>query len=312
MRDLLNFLRYRPRMDILSDELARARAQGAVFSILRRVDPWGVRFEGGRPLTAHLLLEGRGRLEREGHEPVELGARDVVLATAGTPYVVVSRPGAPAIPIDEARQQGSDNSPGTASILLCGAYVLDGSVAASLLSGLPSLVVVPAADQDSSHTAAIDLPAAEVGRDVPGQQAILDRLLDLNLIYTLSSWWKRSGADAPGWYRALSHPELAHVLEDLHASPARDWTLDAMAQQAGMSRASFAAKFKDLVGQSPGRYLTTLRISRAEDALTRTNAPLSVIARNVGYGNEFAFATAFRRRHGTSPGQWRRRVTSAG
>lgn len=294
-------------MDILSDELARARAQGAVFSILRRVDPWGVRFAGRRPLTAHLLLDGQGWLEREGHPPVRLQARDVVLATTGPPYVVVSEPGAAAIPIDDARQQGSDPSPGIASTLLCGAYVLDGSVAASLLSGLPSLVVVRAADQHPSHAAAIDLLAAEVGHDVPGHQALLDRLLDLNLIYTLSAWWGQSGAQAPGWYRALSHPEVRRVLEGLHADPANDWTLEAMARLAGMSRAAFAARFKDLVGQSPGRYLTELRMSRAEDALARSTAPLAAIARTVGYGNEFAFATAFRRHHGCSPGRWRQR-----
>jgi len=64
------------------------------------------------------------------------------------------------------------------------------------------------------------------------------------------------------------------------------------------------------VGVSPGRYLTELRMSRAEDALARTGAPLATIARNVGYSNEFAFATAFRRHSGSSPGQWRRRFES--
>lgn len=307
MCDLPGSIRYRPGMDILSDQLARARAQGAVFSILRLLQPWGVRFEGRRPLTAHLLLEGEGWLERAGRQPVRLRTRDVVLVPAGDPYVVVDRPGSTAIPIAEARKRGSDRGPGDASTLLCGAYVLDGSVAASLLSGLPEVVVVPAADQHPSHAAAVDLLAAEVQRDVPGHQAVLDRLLDLNLIYTLSSWWEQSAERAPGWFRALSHPDLRRVLEQLHEDPAAEWSLDAMAQLAGMSRSSFASKFRDLVGLSPGRYLTELRMGRAEDALTRTGAPLAVIARNVGYGNEFAFATAFRRHSGTSPGRWRQR-----
>lgn len=241
---------------------------------------------------------------------MHLGARDVVLVPAGPPYVVGSTPGVAAIPIDEARRQGSDHGVGAASELLCGAYVLDGSVAASLLNGLPDLVLVRAADQDPSHLAAIELLAAEVERDAPGHQAVLDRLLDLNLIYTLSAWWEQSGGQAPGWFRGLSHPELRRVLESLHANPAADWRLETMAQLAGRSRASFAATFRDLVGVSPGRYLTELRMSRAEDALTRTSAPLATIARNVGYSNEFAFATAFRRHSGSSPGQWRQRFES--
>src|ERR1700761_5417744 len=63
-------------MDILADQLALARARGAVFSVLRRVRPWGLRFGGQRPLTAHVLIDGDGWLEQPGAEPVRLQARD--------------------------------------------------------------------------------------------------------------------------------------------------------------------------------------------------------------------------------------------
>jgi AraC-like DNA-binding protein len=273
--------------------------------VLRRVRPWGLEFGGQRPLTAHVLIEGEGWLQQPAHEPVPLRARDMALMTSGTPYTVVSDPGTVAVPIAEARRRGSDTVPGDSATILCGAYVLDGSVAASLLGTLPRAVIVRDADQDPSHATAVTLLAEQIRRDAPGQQTLLDRLLDLNLVFTLRAWWARAGAAAPAWYRALAEPGLRRVLEQVHADPAGAWTVPAMADLAGMSRASFAARFREVTGQSPGSYVTEVRMQRAEDELARSDAPLAQIGVAVGYRNEYAFSTAFRRHHSVSPGQWR-------
>lgn len=297
-------------MDILSDELARARAQGAVFSVLRRLAPWGLRFTGQRPLTVHILLEGGGWIETDDAAPLPLHTGDVVLAVAGRPYAIVSEPGAPTVPIAEARQGASGTGPGESATVMCGAYVLGGSVAEAVLDSIPRFAIVRATDQTPAQAAAIGLLAAEAATDAEGQQALLDRLLDVNLVYTLRVWWQQTDA-APGWFRALSNPPIRRVLEDVHSHPERDWTLPAMAHAAGRSRASFAAEFKRLVGQTPGRYVTELRMRRAEDALIRSDATLAQIAAGVGYQNEFAFGTAFRRHRSQSPGRWRQQQLKA-
>ena len=323
--DCLSFvIVYRGGMDILADQLAQARARGAVFSVLHRVRPWGLRFGGQRPLTVHCLTDGDGWLEQPGQAPVRLRPRDLLLMTAGTPYALVSDPGTATVPIADARQQGSDpvSAPTPSSrpdrptrpaapadaagaTILCGAYVLDGSVGAALLSTLPRPVLVTAAEQEPAHAAAVALLADQASRDAPGQQTLLDRLLDLNLVFALRAWWSTAGAAAPGWYRALADPGLRRVLEQVHAAPDGDWTVPALAGLAGMSRASFAARFHQVTGQSPGAYVTGVRMQCAEDKLTRTDATLAEIAAAVGYRNEYAFATAFRRRHALSPGRWR-------
>jgi AraC-like DNA-binding protein len=292
-------------MDVLADQLAQARARGAVFSVLRRVRPWGLRFSGRRPLTAHVLIEGAGWLEEPGREPLRLEERDVVLMSSGAPYALVSDPGVTAEKIADARLRGTDTAPGDAALILCGAYILDGSFAASLLRTLPRAVVVPAADQESAHAAAVALLADQIKQDAPGQQALLDRLLDVNLVFALRSWWAQAGEAAPGWYRALSEPGLRKVLEHVHADPAGEWTVTAMAELAGMSRAAFSLRFREATGDSPGSYVTGVRMQRAEDALARSDVTLAQIAAKVGYRNEYAFSTAFRRRHGVSPGKWR-------
>jgi AraC-like DNA-binding protein len=292
-------------MDILADQLAQARARGAVFSVLRRVRPWGLQFGGQRPLTAHVLVEGEGWLEQPGQPPVRLRARDVALMTAGSPYGIVSDPGTAREPIAGARHRGSATGPGDCALILCGAYILDGSVAATLLSTLPRAVVVTAEEQEPSHAAAVALLADQIRRDAPGQQTLLDRLLDLNLVFALRAWWSTAGASAPGWYRAMSDPGLRRVLERVHADPGGTWTVPAMADLAGLSRAAFAARFRQVTGESPGAYVTSVRMQRAEDELARSDAPLAHIAAAVGYRNEYAFATAFRRLHAVSPGRWR-------
>ncbi len=119
------------------------------------------------------------------------------------------------------------------------------------------------------------------------------------------------GEAAPGWYRALSQPGLRRVLEHVHAEPAGEWTVPAMAGLAGMSRAAFSSRFREVTGDSPGSYVTGVRMQHAEDALARSDVTLAQIAAKVGYRNEYAFSTAFRRRHGMSPGKWRAAARTA-
>jgi AraC-like DNA-binding protein len=296
-------------VDVFSDQLARAQARGAVFSTLYRRDPWGLEFSGARPLTVHILLEGEGWLLTDDAPPLPLGRGDALLAKAGSPYRLVGDTEADAEPISDARARGSDPE-GTTQIL-CGAYVIDGSVGQALLASLPRFVHLPAADQDRPHQAAIALLAEEANRDGAGQQNLLDRLLDLNLVYALRTWWSGHEHQAPGWFRATEHPRLRPVIEAMHQSPQQPWTLEQLAAKAALSRASFAAAFKAATGESPGRYLTRLRMSRAEDALTTGTQTIAAIAHQVGYRNEFAFATAFRRQYGVAPGRWRNHYRKA-
>ncbi len=294
-------------MDVLADLLARARARGAVFSHLELAAPWGVEFGGRRPLTFHALLAGPAELDPGAGEPLPLGPGDLVLARAGAPYRILSGPGAPSIPISQARRQGDDPPSGQPrSLLVCGAYTLEGTVCDGLLDHLPRFVVIHAGEQGPHLAAAVTLLVAEIGRQAPGQQTVLDRLLDLILVYLLREWFSRPGSAAPGWYQALDDQALGPVLRALHADPAHDWSVESMARLAGLSRAAFARRFTGQVGHPPSTYLTDLRMDLADAALLRSESTLAVVAGQVGYRSEFAFSDAFKRHHGITPGRWRR------
>ncbi len=150
----------------------------------------------------------------------------------------------------------------------------------------------------------------EVSRDDPGQQAVLDRLLDLLLLSTLREWFTRPEADPPGWYRALGDPVAGRALRLIHDRPARPWTVAALAEEAGVSRATLARRFGDLVGQPPMAYLTGWRLALAADLLVRTDATVESIARQVGYKSAFGLSVAFHRVYGTRPSRHRAAVTA--
>ena len=105
----------------------------------------------------------------------------------------------------------------------------------------------------------------------------------------------------PAWYRALGDPVVGRALRVLHEEPARAWTVDTLAAQAAVSRATFARRFTELVGESPRAYLTRWRLSLAADLLQATDLTVEAVARKVGFQSGFGLSVAFKRVHGTRP-----------
>ena len=186
--------------------------------------------------------------------------------------------------------------------MLTGTYSLDGEVSGRLLRALPTLIVLRAQEWDCP---VIPLLAAEIVKDEPGQEAVLDRLLDLLLIAVLRAWFARPDAGAPGWYRAYGDPIVGPALRMLHHNPAHPWTVAGLARETGVSRAAFARRFNELVGEPPMSFLTGWRIALAADLLREPGATVGSVAHEVGYGSPFALSTAFKRLRGMSPQAFR-------
>jgi AraC-like DNA-binding protein len=189
-----------------------------------------------------------------------------------------------------------------ATMLVTGTYQLDGEVSERLLRALPALLVLRAEDWDSPF---VKLLAEEIVKDDPGQEAVLDRLLDLVLIGALRAWFARPDAGAPGWYRAHADPVVGPALRLLHHDPRRAWTVATLAHEVGVSRAALARRFNELVGEPPMSFLTGWRIALAADLLREPGATIASVADHVGYGSPFALSAAFKRVRGMSPQQHR-------
>lgn len=140
------------------------------------------------------------------------------------------------------------NSPEGQTVLLTGAYLMEGEVSHRLIRALPRMLVLRA---DELRSPLVPLLADEIVRDEPGQDAVLDRLQDLLLIAVLRTWFARPEAEPPAWYVGQADPLLGPALRLLQHHPAHAWTVAELASAAGASRASFARRFTDVVGQPP-------------------------------------------------------------
>jgi len=194
------------------------------------------------------------------------------------------------------------NSPDGADVLLTGSYVIETEISRRLLAALPALLVLTGDEWDAPF---VRLMADEIVKDDPGQEAVLDRLLDVLLIAALRAWFARPEADAPGWYRAHGDPVVGRALRLMQGEPARPWTVASLAAEIGVSRAALARRFHELVGEPPMSFLTGWRLALAADLLREPGATVGSVAAQVGYGSSFALSTAFKRVRGISPAQHR-------
>ncbi len=194
------------------------------------------------------------------------------------------------------------NDPDGATTLLVGTYRVRGAAPARLLGALPPRAVLPGLAADSAVVALVE---REIGRDEPGQEVVLDRLLDLLAVEALRAWLLGGPGGPPGWRRALADPVVGPAVRALQDDPARAWTVAALATVTGFSRAALARRFRRVVGEPPMAFLAGWRLDLAADLLTDTDATVAAIARQVGYGGPFALSVAFKRRHGVSPREHR-------
>jgi AraC-like DNA-binding protein len=255
------------------------------------------------------VLSGGCGLLPAGAEPLRLAAGDIVLLPREPGHALADDPGSP-LSAFRIGSSDRDDEPGVGVVteLLCGAYVLDRSRPHPLLADLPDIIHLPAhVGRHPRLRAAVGLLGAEIEKPVHGTEAGISALLDLLLIYMLRAWFDDRSADSPtGWPAALADPAISTALQAMHTEPAAPWTVQGLAQSAGLSRTVFAQRFTALVGRPPLAYLTWWRMTVAAKLLRETGAPLSAVARRCGYTSEFAFAKAFKREVGVAPGAFRR------
>lgn len=325
-------------MDALANLLDGPRARGAFLLRSILTPPWSLRIEDRAPLTLALMVRGDGWVVPDAGDPVRLSPGDIAVIRGPEPYTVADAPATePQIVIHPGQVSatpqgvelceemdlgvrtwgdvapetvngvrapgdgGSEDADGSA-VMITGTYQMRGEISQRLLSALPHVLVMPGDAWTSPLPA---LLREEIVRDEPGQEVVLDRLLDLLLIAVLRAWFSRPEAGAPAWYAAQSDPVVGPALRLLHDDPAHPWTVAALAARTGVSRAALGRRFTELVGEPPMSYLTSWRLSLAADLLREPDATIGAVARKVGYGSPFALSAAFKRVRGISPQQHR-------
>ena len=312
-------------MDAVVGLLDGVRARGAF--VLRMVldAPWSMRIQDDAPLTLICQTHGRAAIVGDDSGTVWLEAGDVAVARGTQHYLFADDPGTrPMVVIhpgqrcttlagDDLRFEMSlgvrtwgNSANGADRSIIC-AYEGHSEVSARLLDALPSVLVLRGIDWD---TTLIELLAEEAGRDGPGQEAYLDRLLDLLLIAVLRTWFDRE-ENAPPWWHAEQDPVVGPALRLIYNNPAHPWTVANLAAAVGSSRAVFARRFTELVGEPPIAFLTSWRLALAADLLRSSKATIAAVAKQVGYATPFALSSAFKRAYGVSPNTHRATARTA-
>jgi AraC-like DNA-binding protein len=314
-------------MDDLASLLDGPRAHNAFLLRCPMRRPWAIRLQDEAPLTVTSVVRGHAWALPDAEAPVLVGEGDVIVSVGPThwgladdpttPPAVVIHPGQHCTTPDGrsleqemargVRTWGNAPLEEAEDLFVTGAYWIQGEVGRRLMQSLPPLLVLRGVELESPLVSVL---ADEVGRDRPGQEAVLDRLLDLLLITVLRTWFARPESRTPRWWAGQTDPVLGPVLQLLQHNPAHPWTVVELARAAGLSRAAFARRFTTVLGEPPMAYLTRWRIMLAADLLLDPDATVASVALRVGYGTPFALSVAFKREMGASPRDYRTRAVA--
>ncbi len=284
-------------MDVLSDILRSMRVEGSVYFCDHLQAPWSMEFEDTSSASFHLVRRGECWV-MSGESTERLGPGDLVFIAPGRDHVLASHP------------PNQEPSPGeTRTLLLCGYCSFVEETGTPLLDIFPSLTVVRE-EEILKHPwlkSTLDQLSTEYMSQQPGSELVVNKLTEVVLVELIRINFGRD--DKSRFIRALSDKQISRALQLLHNNPHIGWTLEKIAGNVGMSRAAFAKRFKQLVGQPMFEYLTVLRVQRAKELLHETKLPLYEVASRVGYESDLAFTKTFKKRTGTTPTRFRKQAS---
>jgi AraC-like DNA-binding protein len=272
---------------------------------------WSIRFGQHEGIKCYAVVSGQCWLSVEGvPDAVRLKTGDCFLLPRGRPFRVTSDLGL--TPVDA---RTFFPTPLNGGIALCngggdfslvgGHFALTGNHAGVLLGMLPPIVHIRKEADKAALRWSMEWMRQELREPRPGGFLVAQHLAYMMLVQALRLHLTEGLKGGVGWLFALADKQMSAAINSMHGDPAHGWTIQNLAECAGMSRSTFALKFKQTVGESPMEYLTRWRMLLGGDKLANSNDPVSGIARSLGYESESAFSTAFRRVMGCSPRQYR-------
>jgi AraC-like DNA-binding protein len=310
-------------VDALADVLDVARISGSVLAHVHAREPWGLDLALANGAAFHAVTAGSVWLEVDGEPARRLMPGDVVLLpTPGLRHLLLSAPGVVARRYDpglkaELVTAAGDlviPGPGSPSRFLCAGFSYDNELAHPLLSLLPPVLHVSAADEgpEAPLQSALRLLMGELSRHQIGSEAAVERLIEVLFVHVIRSWLDGSvDSMPPSWLSGLREAVVARALGLLHSEPERAWTIAELAAAVHVSRSTLVRRFNDLVGEPPAAYLTRWRMELAARLLRESEQSVGRIAHLVGYTSEFAFSRAFSKHRGEPPGRYRKRIKSS-
>ena len=302
--------------DVLADVLDSLKLKGRIFCRCELTAPWALGFAAGDFSHFHVIERGTCWLKLEG-KAIALQEGDLLLVTRGHGYQLSDDPESPPIPISDliSRSRGGlravlrHGGGGAATSVICGSFDFESLQARSFLAVLPDWIRMKKDERAENEwlDATMEFLTQETQRPGLGAGTITTSLIVVLFVEAIRTWLKHQPPGTAGWLGALRDPSIGAALRLIHQTPERRWTVPALSRAIGQSRSPFAAKFTEMVGQSPMAYLKRWRLQLGANLLRDHGVSLAKVAERVGYESTAAFSRAFTREFGMSPGRYRRR-----
>lgn len=298
--------------DPLGETLYSLRLNGVVYANSELSAPWGVEMpplEG--KMMFHMVTEGSCVLRFPAHPDVLLRPGELALLPRGEGHSICSDTKVfcqpffdiPVKRLSERFELMRHGGGGEQTLLICGVLSFDHVVGEKLIAQLPPLIHMQTDEGQlpDSLQAIIDLMAEEAISLKAGGETVVAHLADIIVLKAIRYWVEHSPEASQGWLGALKDPKIGKALAAMHAHPESTWTIERLAEQAGMSRSGFSARFTEVIGTSAKQYLTEWRMSLARMKIMQSPIPLVDLAEELGYQSEAAFSRAYKRVFGVPP-----------
>jgi AraC-like DNA-binding protein len=323
-------------MDPMSDFFKTMHVASVVHSRLEATAPWGLMRaaedgndavlhsavdENSPSQLAHFGMVSRGNcwLSVGGiPDPLPLTGGDCFLLAPGSTYALRDNPRTRARSFCEVAPKNDSNvihygGGGAPTTIVSGWFRFGQMSVKPLRRLLPELILIKA---DQAQTLALhttlQMLASELSEPAPGAGVMVNRLADILFIQCVRAHIASGSENCKsGWLRAIFDPKIGAALKAMHERVENPWTVEALAVAAGMSRSAFALRFKELLGETPIKYLTNWRMYKATGFLQEGDKKLFEVAKSVGYDSNAAFSKAFKRVLGVAPREYRRSATEA-
>jgi len=308
-------------LDPLTQVLLGLRLDGVEYGRCLLRTPWAVAFKETPHARFHFVARGGCWLRTRDSDWMRLDPGSAVLLPRGSFHVIASSPDVPAIDIDSLARRavaediyvvegnGSPVDDGThdePDVMFCGEMRFNLDPLHPLVAMMPDAMRADGlATRDPTVPALLESMDREVALDRIGACGILARLADVLAASIIRAWVECGCSDSTGWIAAVRCPKLGKVVAAIHADPARNWTVPALADLMGASRSSFAQAFTRTMGESPAKYVAKMKMFQARRWIAHEGMRVAVAADRLGYDSEASFSRAFKRVIGHPPSSTR-------
>lgn len=297
---------------LLSDILSTVSFKSAVYFKHGFCSPWGMDIARGDFSQFHLVTSGNCQLYMEESErPIKLEKGDIVIFPEGKPHQIKDQPGAICRGGKEVVQdigkgivpfEGAEIS----THLICGHFEMDKDLSHPMFDKLPDCIIIKSSEYgrfDLIHSI-FELIVEELRDQKAGYELVSIKLAEILYISIIRHYYLIQAKEALNLFR----DELIFKAVDIiHSDLAANYNIELLARKVGISRTLFIERFKNAVGETPMKYISNWRMTKAKYFLKNTDLVIAQIGEKIGYQSETAFNRAFKKQFAISPGKFRKK-----